>query len=154
MDVEGREKRNLARLSAARAYSEQRAIHVSEGARFLRDPAAEQVILGDWRYAWLYSRDVLRHRWPEFEVAMATMPPTSDPSEIRSVYNYARYVVCGRLEAAECHLAKDATAAVDYARDVLRHVWRDGMAHAEQANALIDRHPTARSAYRTPMGMR
>lgn len=149
MNVEDRDRRKLTRVAAARAYFEQKALRVSEGSRFLRDPAAEDVILSDWRHAWLYSRDVLRHRWPEFEVALATAPATQDHAEIRSIYNYVRYIVEGRLEAAERHLANDATAAVDYARDVLRHVWRAGMSHADKANETIDDHPTARAAYRS-----
>jgi hypothetical protein len=152
--MEVREARDRARLLAARTYAVQRDIHVREGVAFLRDPSAENVILGDWRYAWLYSRDVVRGRWPEFEVAMATAETAVDHAEIRSVYNYVRYIVGGRLEAAERHLAADASAAVDYARDVLRHAWRNGMPNAERANASIDRHPTASAAYRTEMGMR
>jgi hypothetical protein len=153
MNTEGREAKERARSLAARTFAEQREIHLREGSRFLRDPAAEASILADWRYAWLYSRDIVRGRWPEFEAAMATTAPVSDPAEIRSIYNYVRYVVGGRLEAAEEHLAADAAASVDYARDVLRHVWRDGMANSDRANASISRHPTASAAYRTEMGM-
>lgn len=145
--------RESTRRRAAQTYAGQRALRVREGGAFLRDPAAEHAILADWRYAWLYSRDVLRRRWPEFEEAMALATPARDPAEIRSVYNYARYIVGGRLEAAEKHLAGEATAALDYARDVLGHGWRPAMAHAEVANASIERHPTASAAYRTEMGL-
>lgn len=148
--IAGRIRQQIARD----VYLRQRELRTVEGPRFLRDPEAERAILEDWRYAWLYSRDVLRRRWPEFEAEMATASPVSDPAEIRSVYNYARYVVGGRLEAAEHHLAGNASAALDYARDVLGHVWRDGMPLSDQANSAIARHPTASAAYRTEMGMR
>lgn len=146
--------RRIRQQIAHDAYLRQRELRMVEGPCFLRDPEAERAILEDWRYAWLYSRDVLRHRWPDFEARMAMASAVSDPSEVRAVYNYARYVVGGRLEAAEHHLAGSAEAALDYARDVLGHVWREGMPLAKQANAAIARHPTASTAYRTEMGIR
>jgi hypothetical protein len=122
--------------------------HRREGRAFERDPAREAIILRDWRYAYLYSRDFIGGRWPAFEDAISEASPSRDRSDIRCVYNYVRYCRGSRMPSAEKHIANDAEAAVDYAQHVLGQPWRDGMEDGETANETISRHPTAASAYR------
>jgi hypothetical protein len=44
-------------------------------------------------------------------------------------------------------VANDATAAVDYAKDVLKRTWNDLDANFSTAITAIERHPTAHAAY-------
>lgn len=114
---------------------------------FIRDPKAEQTILRDWSASYLYAKNVLRDRWPEFERAIEAAAPTTNPVAARAVYNYATYVLDDRYEAGEKHIARDAKAAVDYAKNVLQRTWNDTDWYYLTATTVIDRHPTARAAY-------
>ncbi|MBY3432819.1 hypothetical protein HFN89_01345 [Rhizobium laguerreae] len=134
--------------AAATAYGREVARRTEEGTSYIRDPKAEKVILNDWRYAYLYSREFIRGRWKEFEDAIADANPVRDPAVIRCVYNYARYVRKSRMVTAEKHIANCATSSVDYAFNFLDGSWSSNMDDADVANTAIAEHPTAASAYR------
>ena len=137
--------------AAASVYGAQVKRRNSEGASFVRDSRAESVILQDWRYAYLYARNFVRGRWPDFEDAIALASPSKDQSTIRCVYNYVKYVRGSRMQAAEKHIANDAQSAVDYAKDILGGPWKTTMDDGDRANDTIAAHPTAASAYRAGM---
>jgi hypothetical protein len=119
-----------------------------EGRSFIRDPAREDIILRDWRYAYLYARDFIGGRWPAFEDAIAEASPSRDQSVIRCVYNYVRYCRGSRMPSAEKHIANDAQSAVDYSQQVLGQPWRGSTEDGDVANETISRHPTASNVYR------
>lgn len=131
--------------SASKAYADQLRHLASK--QFVRDTEAETAILKDWAVSYQYARNVLQGRWPEFERVMDGAKPSIDAVAIRSTYNYARYVAGERLEAVEKHVARDATTAVDYAKDVLGREWVPHDEHFEAAIASISNHPTALAAY-------
>nr|WP_250808378.1 hypothetical protein [Neorhizobium tomejilense] len=137
--------------AAATVYSLEVKRRIEEGGSFVRDPARESIILHDWRFAYLYSRNFIGGRWQAFEDAISEAPAVHDQAAIRCVYNYVRYVRGSRMQSAEKHIANDARSAVDYSQHVLRQPWRASMEDGDQANETISRHPTAASAYR--MGM-
>ncbi|MCV9964179.1 hypothetical protein OIU34_20045 [Pararhizobium sp. BT-229] len=137
--------------AAATVYGREVSRRMEEGSSFVRDPKAENVILQDWRFAYLYSREFIRGRWQAFEDAIAAADPVSDPSVIRCVYNYVKNVRKERMVTAEKHIANCATSSVDYSFNILGTPWRAAMEHGEAANETISRHPTAASAYRIGM---
>lgn len=137
--------------AAAGVYSQQVARRMQEGRAFTRDPEAEKIILQDWRFAYLYSREFIRGRWHAFEDAIADAPASTDQAEIRCVYNYARYIRGARMPSAEKHIANDAESAVDYAQNVLGGNWDSSLEDSDLANTTIAAHPTAASAYRLGM---
>jgi hypothetical protein len=137
--------------AAATAYGHEISRRLHEGGSFVRDPKAETVILQDWRFAYLYSREFIRGRWGEFEATIANAEPSNDPAVIRSVYNYVKNVRNHRMPQAEKHIANCATSSVDYSLNILGAPWRSSMEHGETANDTISRHPTAASVYRSGM---
>lgn len=137
--------------AAATVYGREVARRMQEGDAFVRDPKAEAVILQDWRFAYLYSREFIRGRWQAFENAIADAEPSKDPAVIRCVYNYVKNVRKERMPQAEKHIANCATSSVDYSFNILRAPWRASMEHGEAANEAISRHPTASRAYRVGM---
>lgn len=137
--------------AAAAVYGREVTRRMQEGDAFVRDPKAESVILRDWRFAYLYSREFIRGRWMAFEDAIAASDPVKDPAIIRCVYNYAKNVRKERMVTAEKHIANCATSSVDYAFNILREPWRASMEHGDEANETISRHPTAANAYRLGM---
>jgi hypothetical protein len=134
--------------AAANAYGREVARKMEEGASFVRNPKAESVILNDWRFAYLYSREFIRGRWHAFEDAIADAGPARDPAVIRCVYNYVKNVRKSRMVTAEKHIANCATASVDYAFNFLEGSWTQDVEHAEVANSVIAQHPTASATYR------
>ena len=117
-DIADRIRERLREASAV-AFAAEVERRRREGDRYTRDPRAEAIILNDWRFAYLYSREFIRGRWPEFEEAIGEASPATDITAIRSVYNYARHVRGGRMPSAEKHVVNDAATAGDYARNVL-----------------------------------
>jgi hypothetical protein len=134
--------------AAATVYGREVARRMEEGNSFVRNPKAESVILNDWRYAYLYSREFIRGRWQAFEDAIADADPARDPGVIRCVYNYVKNVRKTRMVTAEKHIANCATSSVDYAFNFLEGSWNSDMEDAEVANTVIAQHPTAASTYR------
>ena len=137
--------------AVATVYGREVTRRMQEGDSFVRDPKAESVILRDWRFAYLYSREFIRGRWMAFEDAIAEADPGKDPAVIRCIYNYVKNVRKERMVTAEKHIANCATASVDYSFNILRAPWRASMEHGDAANETIARHPTAASAYRVGM---
>ncbi|MDW9481783.1 hypothetical protein GOB57_24345 [Sinorhizobium meliloti] len=149
----GLAQRIRARLeeAAATVYGSEVGRRTREGSAFVRDSKAEAVILQDWRYAYLYSREFIRGRWQAFENAIADAEPVKDPAVIRCVYNYVRYVRKERMAQAEKHIANCPTSSVDYSFHILGTPWSDTMEDGETANATISSHPTAAAACRLGM---
>jgi hypothetical protein len=137
--------KDAAGQAAWNAYDKQ--LRLRSEKTFVRSPDAERTILRDWTASYLYAKNVLRDRWPEFEWAIEAAEPATDPAAVRAVYNYARYVFDDRFEPCEKHVASDATTAVDYAKDVLNRTWNDLDANFSTAIMAIERHPTAHAAY-------
>jgi hypothetical protein len=137
--------------AAATVYGREVSRRMVEGDAYVRDPKAENVILNDWRYAYLYSREFIRGRWQAFEDAIAAADPVKDPAVIRCIYNYVKNVRKDRMVTAEKHIANCATSSVDYSFNILGTPWRAYMEHGEAANETISRHPTAANAYRIGM---
>jgi hypothetical protein len=134
--------------ASATAYGREVRRKIEEGIRYVPDPKAEAVILHDWKFAYLYSREFIRGRWPEFEAAIVEADPVKDPAVIRCIYNYVKNVRKTRMPSAEKHIANCATTSVDYAFNVLERSWSEDIEDADTANATIARHPTAARAYR------
>lgn len=111
------------RSTPAGAYRDSLARMQELGDDFVRDPAAESVILEDWRYAAQYAKNVIQGPWAEFEDVIAAAEPEEDPRTIRAVYNYVKDVKGDHLEAAEKHVANDAETAVDYSIEILGRPW-------------------------------
>ena len=137
--------------AVATVYGREVSRRMVEGAGYVPDPKAEKVILNDWRFAYLYSREFIRGRWQAFEDAIAAADPVKDPAVIRCVYNYVKNVRKERMVTAEKHIANCATSSVDYSFNILGTPWRASMEHGEVTNETISRHPTAARTYRIGM---
>jgi hypothetical protein len=141
--------RDTARQLAEAAFEEQ--IRLRNAGMFLRDPTAEQSIIKHWPTAYRYCKELLGTPWLEFERSMIASPPRANTSDARAAFNYARYIVKDRVEKIEKHIATDAMAALDYAKDVLCRPWNMSDDHYEIANRSINEHPTAQRTYQLEM---
>lgn len=137
--------REAATQSAISAFDEQ--VRRRNAGSFQREPASEQVILKHWPTAYRYCKELLGMPWPEFEQSMAAAPASANTSDARAAFNYARYIVEDRIEKIEKHIAPDAMAALDYAKDVLCRPWNTSDDQYEIATRSISQHPTAQRSY-------
>jgi hypothetical protein len=142
--------REAATKSAITAFDDQ--VRSRNAGMFVRDPEAERLMLRHWPTAYKYSRELLRSPWPEFEDSMKSSPASADTSDARAAFNYAHYVADRRIEGIEKHIARDAMAALDYAKLVLERPWNSSDLHYEAATNAIMKHPTAQNAYQHEMG--
>jgi hypothetical protein len=141
--------REAAEKSAISAFEEQ--VRRRNAGIFQRDPTAEQAIIKHWPTAYRYCKELLRGPWAEFERSMTAAPASSNTSDARAAFNYARYIVEDRMEKIEKHIAPDAMAALDYAKEVLGRPWNRTDQHCDTAARSITQHPTAQRSYQMEM---
>ncbi|TLX15907.1 hypothetical protein [Rhizobium sp. MHM7A] len=141
--------REAATQSALSAFNEQ--VRRRNAGTFQREPAAEKAILKHWPTAYRYCKEILGRPWPEFEQSMTAAPPSTDTRDARAAFNYAHYIVKDRIEKIEKHIAPDAMAALDYAKEVLCRPWNKADDQYEIATRSINQHPTALRSYQMEM---
>lgn len=131
----------------AGVYREQLDRKQNEGDGFVRDRAAEQVILQKWEAAFLYSKYVLKAAWPEFEAAMAEAPITRNAVSQKAAFNYAVDVKRGPNEGVERQISLNGELSADYAINILKQAWDPtNPTHARALNS-IEAHPEASVVY-------
>ena len=81
-----------------------------------RPPTKMELTSPPWAYD--YSRNVIKGRWPEGEAVIATAPQWA--------YYYAIDVIEGPFPEGESTIATDPWSAYAYAADVLKRRWPEG----------------------------
>ena len=131
----------------AGVYREQLDRKQNEGDAFVRDRAAEHVILQKWEAAFLYAKYVLKAAWPEFEGAMAEAPITRNPISQKAAFSYAADVKRGPSQGVERQISLNGELSADYAINIARRAFDpQSPTHARAINS-IEAHPAASIAY-------
>jgi hypothetical protein len=131
----------------AGVYREQLDRKQNEGEGFVRDRAAEQVILQKWEAAFLYSKYVLKEAWPEFETAMMEGPLTRNAISQKAAYNYAADVKRGPDGGVERQISLNGELSANYAINIAGQAWNpENPNHARAINS-IEAHPEASVTY-------
>lgn len=131
----------------AGVYREQLDRKQNEGEAFIRDPAAEQVILQKWEIAFLYSKYVLKDAWPAFEAAMLEAPLTRNVVSQKAAYNYATDVKRGPVDGVARQISLNGELSADYAINVAGQAWDPENPDHKRALNSIEAHPQASDAY-------
>lgn len=132
----------------AAAYREQFERKNLLGTDFSRDPKAEAVILQKWEFAFLYSKFVLKDRWPEFEQVLMSSPVTRSEIGQKAAFSYAKDVAGEGVDGVARQVSLNGELSAAYAISISREPWDESNPDHHRALNSIGSNSEAESLYR------